>query len=51
MGVFLSVVITILINTSKVSEPFTVIDSVAFVIAWPFVIGKLISDYVNSDDK
>ncbi len=51
IGVLLSVLITILINTSKLSEPFTIIDSLAFVIAWPFVIGKIISDYINSDDK
>jgi hypothetical protein len=51
IGVLLSVLITILINTSKISEPFTIFDSLAFVIAWPFVIGKIISDYINSDDK
>ena len=51
VGVLLSLLITILINTSRISEPFTIYDSIAFVIAWPFVIGKLISDYINSDDK
>jgi hypothetical protein len=49
VGFVISIVGDFLIRTINVSPSFTIKDILAVTLAWPFVVGTLLSDYINGD--
>jgi hypothetical protein len=48
-GGVISLISGFIILTVNTSPPFTLKDIIAVTLAWPFVIGILVTDYINGE--